>query len=102
MITGGKSKRFGLIDTGIEWLVAHSGFRKDDRGIALLASTEQWSDMIARAGFDYDMLVVGYVSRWARDAEVQFTARRQFHQAGAAILFADERLLSSDDSHWEQ
>ena len=95
-------ERFGLVDTGLEWLIAHSGYRKDDKGIAALASTAQWADMMARAGRDFDVLIVGYVSRWARDAEVQFTARRLFHQAGAAILFADERLLSSDDSHWEQ
>lgn len=95
-------RRYGLVDTGISWSVAHSGYRKDRSGLAALASADQWQDMLARAGHDYDVLVVGYVSRWIRDTEVQFTARRMFHQAGAAILFADDGILTSDEDAWER
>lgn len=87
-------ERYGLIDTGIEWQVAHSG--------RTVASTVQFIDMLARAGRDYDVLVVGYVSRFARDLRTAVNARHDLHRAGAAILFADERILSSDEYRWEE
>lgn len=84
---------YGLVDTGIEWQVAHSG--------RTIASTSQFSDMLARAGRDYDVLAVGYVSRFTRDLRAAVNARHQLHEAGAALFFADERVLSSDESAWE-
>ena len=95
-------ERYRLVDSGIGWMVGHSGYRKGRDGVAAIASTAQWQAMLSRAGTDYEVLLVGYVSRWARDAEIQFTTRRLFHLAGASILFADERLLSSDENAWEQ
>lgn len=86
-------ERFGLADTGQTWQVAHSG-RTIDR-------TPAWADMLAAAGRAYDVLVVGYVSRFARDLRAAVNARHELHQRGAAILFADERLLSSDEEAWE-
>ena len=94
-------ERYGLKDTGIEWMVAHSGYRKGRDGLAAIASSDQWREMLDRAGRDYDVLVIGYVSRFVRDTEVQFTTRRMFHQAGAVILFADERILTSDEDAWD-
>lgn len=95
-------ERWGLVDTGLAWEVAHSGFRKKrEHDIAVIASTTQWSEMLAAAGSEFDVLVVGYVSRFARDTELHFTTRRRFHAAGAAILFVDERILTSDDDTWE-
>lgn len=85
--------RFGLLDTGIGWQVAHSGRTID--------ATGQWAEMLKRAGRDYDVLVVGYVSRFARNLEMAVTARRELHSRGAAILFADERILTSDEDAWE-
>jgi len=73
--------------------VAHSG--------RTIASTSQFADMLARAGRDYDVLVVGYVSRFTRDLRTAVNARHQLHEAGAALLFADERVLSSDENAWE-
>ncbi len=84
---------YGMVDTGIEWQVAHSG--------RTIVTTSQFSDMLARAGRDYDVLVVGYNSRFARDLRTAVNARHQLHEAGAALLFADERVLSSDDNAWE-
>lgn len=86
-------RRYGLQDTGISWMIAHSG--------KTVGSTVQFADMLARAGVDYDVLVVGYVSRFARDLRTAVNARHALHQAGAALLFADERVLSSDEDAWE-
>jgi DNA invertase Pin-like site-specific DNA recombinase len=85
--------RYGLVDTGIAWQVHHSG--------RTIAGTAQWTDMMAGAGRDYDVLLVGYVSRFARDLRTAVNARHELHLAGAALLFCDERVLSSDDDAWE-
>lgn len=87
-------ERYGLTDTGLAWIVAHSG--------RTIGNTEQFRDMLARAGTDYDVLVVGYVSRFARDARTAWNARHDLHLAGACILFADERILTSDEDRWSE
>ena len=86
-------ERHGLADTGLAWSVAHSG--------RTIATTTQFAEMLAAAGREYDVLVVGYVSRFARDLRTAVNARHELHAAGAAILFADERVLSSDEDAWE-
>lgn len=86
--------RWGLVDSGIGWEVAHSG--------RTIATTGQWADMLAGAGTDWDVLVVGYVSRFARDLRTAVNARHDLHARGAVILFADERVLSSDEDEWER
>ncbi len=86
-------ERYGLVDSGVEWAVAHSGWR--------IAAHPAWADMLSRAGASFDVLVVGYASRFARSLEAHVDARRALHAAGAAILFADERILSSDDDAWD-
>lgn len=83
----------GLVDTGLGWTVAHSG-RTVDR-------TPEWAEMVAAAGVEYDVLVVGYVSRFSRSAETHYAVRRTMHDRGAVVLFADERILTSDDDAWE-
>lgn len=79
---------YGLIDTGLEWSVAHSG--------RTIAKTTQFADMVDRAGGEYDVLLVAYVSRFARDLGTTINATRDVHARGGAILFIDDRLLSSD------
>ena len=56
-------ERYGLVDTGLAWSVAHSGYRKTRAGTAAIATIAQWAEMVAAAGREYDILVVGYVSR---------------------------------------
>lgn len=91
----------GLVDSGIEWLVAHSGYRKRAGEVAI-ASTEQWADMLARAGTEYDVLLIGYVSRLGRDARTLFNTRHDLHAAGAVLLVTERpRVLSSDEDAWE-
>lgn len=87
-------ERWGLVDTGIAWEVAHSG--------RTIATTGQWAQMLAGAGTEWDVLVVGYVSRFARDLRTAVNARHDLHALGASILFADERVLSSDEDEWER
>jgi DNA invertase Pin-like site-specific DNA recombinase len=85
---------YGLADTGLAWTVAHSG--------RTVGTTGQFAEMLAAAGREYDVLVVGYVSRFARDLRTAVNARHDLHAAGAVLLFADERVLSSDEESWEQ
>ena len=87
-------ERWGLVDTGGSWQVAHSG--------RTIASTGPWAEMLAGAGEDWEVLVVGYVSRFARDLRTAVNARHDLHARGAVILFADERVLSSDEDEWER
>ena len=87
-------ERWGLVDTGGAWQVAHSG--------RTIASTGSWAEMLAGAGEDWEVLVVGYVSRFARDLRTAVNARHDLHARGAVILFADERVLSSDEDEWER
>lgn len=87
-------ERYGLVDTGIEWTVAHSG--------RTVGTTHQFTEMMTAAGARYDVLVVGYVSRFARDLRTAVNARHDLHAAGAALLFADERILSTDEDRWDE
>lgn len=86
-------ERHQLLDTGIAWQVAHSG--------RTIGATSAFGEMIAAAGLHFDVLLVGYVSRFARDLRTAVNARHDLHAAGAALLFCDERLLSSDEDAWE-
>jgi hypothetical protein len=48
-------------------------------------------------GGGFDVLVVGYVSRFLRNLKQTLIAvEDHLHAAGVVVLFADERLLSSD------
>jgi DNA invertase Pin-like site-specific DNA recombinase len=87
-------ERYGLVDSGIAWQVAHSG--------RTIGNTRDFAEMLRRAGHDFDVLVVGYVSRFTRDLRTAVNARHDFYAAGAVLLFCDERVLSSDESSWEQ
>jgi DNA invertase Pin-like site-specific DNA recombinase len=86
--------RHGLVDSGLVWQVAHSG--------RTIATTPAFVQMMAAAGVEFDVLLVGYVSRFARDLETAVTARRQLHAADAAILFCDDGILTSDVDQWER
>lgn len=87
-------ERYGLQDTGIGWQVAHSG--------RTIAKTPEFRQMLERAGRDFDVLVVGYVSRFTRDLRTAVNARHDLHAAGAVLYFCNERVLSSDEESWDQ
>jgi DNA invertase Pin-like site-specific DNA recombinase len=89
--------RYGLTDTGLEWSVASSGWKTAWR-------TPAWEAMIAAAeAGGFDILVVGYVSRFLRNLKQTLIAVEDHLQpAGVAVLFADERLLTSDPNDWDR
>ncbi len=89
--------RYDLIDTGLEWSVASSGWKSAWR-------TPAWEAMLVAAGEGaFDILVVGYVSRFLRNLKQTLIAvEDHLHPAGVAVVFVDERLLSSDPSDWDQ
>jgi DNA invertase Pin-like site-specific DNA recombinase len=89
--------RYGLVDSALEWSVASSGWTSAWR-------TPTWEAMVASAQAGaFDVLVVGYVSRFLRNLKQTLIAvEDHLHAAGVVVLFADERLLSSDPSSWDQ
>jgi DNA invertase Pin-like site-specific DNA recombinase len=89
--------RYGLVDCGLEWSVAASGWKT-------AWHTPAWQAMLASAADGaFDVLVVGYASRFLRNLKQTLIAVEDHLQpAGVAILFADERLLSSDPGDWDQ
>ena len=89
--------RYGLHDTGLVWSVASSGWKDAWR-------TPAWEAMLTSArGGAFDLLVVGYVSRFLRNLkQTLFAVEDQLHAAGVVVLFVDERLLSSDPDNWSE
>lgn len=86
--------RYGLRDSGLIWQTASSG--------RTVHASPDFADMLraARAG-GFDILIVGYVSRFARNLKQTLIAVDELHAVGVAVLFADERILSSDEDRWE-
>ena len=94
-LIAGAIERHGLVDTGIRWTVAASGWKH-----AWL--TPEWEAMLegARCG-DFDLLLIAYVSRFLRNLKQTLIAiEDQLHPAGVAVYFIDERILSSDPDDW--
>ena len=87
-------ERFGLVDTGFIWQCAASG--------RTVYQAPEFAAMIeaARAG-RYDLLLVGYVSRFQRNLKQTLIAVDDLHAAGVAVLFCDERIVSSDADRWD-
>jgi DNA invertase Pin-like site-specific DNA recombinase len=51
----------------------------------------------------FDVLLVGYVSRWQRNLRQTLNLLEDtLHPAGAAVYFADEEILSSCERLWDQ
>jgi len=87
-------RRLGLVDTGLVWTAAHSG-RTVYRSSEMAAMLDS-----ARNGA-FDVLLVGYVSRWQRNLRRTLELLEDtLHPAGVAVWFADEEILSSCDRHW--
>jgi DNA invertase Pin-like site-specific DNA recombinase len=89
-------ERLALVDTSAEWRVAHSG-RTVWRSPAMVSMLE------AAAAGSFDVLLVGYVSRWQRNLRQTLNLlEEQLHPAGVAVWFADEEILSSCERDWDQ
>jgi DNA invertase Pin-like site-specific DNA recombinase len=87
--------QFGMIDTGIEWMVAASGWKD-------VWTTSAFCDMLDRAGSEFDVLVVPYFSRFMRNIKQALVFRDEIHARGAVVYICDERILSSDEHGWDE
>src|SRR5512142_235121 len=89
-------RRLGLDDTGLVWRAAHSGrtvYRSSEMAAMLAAARER----------RFDVLLVGYVSRWQRNLRRTLELLEDvLHPAGVAVYFCDEEILSSSERHWDQ
>jgi DNA invertase Pin-like site-specific DNA recombinase len=89
-------RSLGLIDTGLEWQAAHSGR-------TVYRSAEMAGMLAAANRSEFDVLLVGYVSRWQRNLRWTLELLEDsLHPAGVAVYFADEEILSSCERHWDQ
>ena len=80
----------------LEWRIAHSG-RTVYRSPAMAAMLD------AAATGAFDVLLVGYVSRWQRNLRQTLNLLEDvLHPAGVAVWFADEQILSSCERDWDQ
>ena len=88
--------RLGLVDSGLAWRATHSGrtvYRSAEMGDMLGA---------AQRG-EFDVLLVGYVSRWQRNLRRTLELLEDtLHPAGVPVYFCDEEILSSSERHWDQ
>ena len=83
-------ERYGLVDSGLVFQVAHSGTTvwKSPAMAAMVAE--------ARAG-SFDLLLAGYSDRWQRNVRRTLEVLEdQLHPAGVALVMCDRRILSSD------
>jgi DNA invertase Pin-like site-specific DNA recombinase len=94
----------GLVDTGLSWKVAKSGWSGPDSMLEPPATTTpEFRAMLAAAErHEYDVLVVGYTSRFIRDLALALHYRRVFHRFGAVIYLCDDHLLTSSNEDWER
>ncbi len=97
-------ERYGLLDTGRSWMVLKSGWSgADSMEDPPATRTIDFQTMLraAEAGL-YDVLLVGYTSRFLRDLQLALHYRRFFHRAGVVILICDDKILTSDPDDWER
>jgi hypothetical protein len=97
-------KALGLTDTGLAWTVAKSGWSGPDSMLEPPATlTPEFRAMVtAAARGEYDVLVVGYTSRFIRDLALALHYRRVFHRYGVVIYLCDDRLLTSNPEDWDR
>ena len=88
--------RLGLVDSGLAWRAAHSGR-------TVYRSAEMAEMLVSAQRGDFDVLLVGYVSRWQRNLRRTLELLEDtLHPAGVPVYFCDEEILSSADRHWDQ
>ena len=88
--------RLGLSDTGLLWRAAHSGR-------TVYRSVEMEAMLAAAVRGEFDVLLVGYVSRWQRNLHRTLELLEdKLHPVGVPVYFADEDILSSADRDWDQ
>ena len=89
-------ERYGLVDTGLVFEVAHSG--------KTVWKSPVMREMIeaAKAG-EYDIVLAGYSDRWQRNLRRTLEVLEDdLHPAGVALVMCDRRILSSDPHDWDE
>jgi DNA invertase Pin-like site-specific DNA recombinase len=94
----------GLLDTGLSWKVAKSGWSGPDSMLEPPATTTpEFRAMIAAAERgQYHVLAVAYGSRFIRDLALALHYRRVFHNLGVVIYICDDHILTSNPDDWER
>jgi DNA invertase Pin-like site-specific DNA recombinase len=89
-------ERYGLLDTGLVFQVAHSG--------TTVWRSPTMSDMLAAAKAGaFDLLLAGYSDRWQRNLRRTLELLEDgLHPVGAALVMCDRRILSSDPRDWDE
>lgn len=97
-------EEFHLVDTGLAWTLAASGWSgPDSMDDPPATRTPEFQGMLAAAEAGlYDVLLVGYTSRSIRDLSTALVTRRRLHRAGVAMWIVDDRILTSDPIDWER
>jgi len=89
-------ERYGLIDTGRVFQVAHSG--------TTVWRSATMTQMLAEAkAGGFDLLLAGYSDRWQRNLRRTLELLEDhLHPAGVALVMCDRRILSSDPHDWDE
>lgn len=89
-------ERYGLVDSGIRYTVAHSG--------KTVWRTSEMAALVADArARRFDVLVVGYFDRWQRNLRRTLElVEDELHPNGVSWAMADRRLVSSDPNDWDE
>ena len=78
--------RLGLVDSGLMWRAAHSGR-------TVYRSVEMEAMLAAAVRGEFDVLLVGYVSRWQRNLHRTLELLDdKLHPVGVPVYFADEDI----------
>ena len=72
-------------------------------GERCIARRKWWTCSGAAQRGDFDVLLVGYVSRWQRNLRRTLELLEDtLHPAGVPVYFCDEEILSSSERNWDQ
>lgn len=98
------SVEFGFVDTGLEWTVLRSGWSGADSMKEPPATQTPDFRAMVRAAEEgrFDVLLVGYTSRFLRDLTLALNYRRHFQLNGVVIWMCDDRILTSNPLDWER
>ncbi len=88
------AERYGLVDTGRVFTVAHSG--KDRLAV------RRWQRCSRSSGRQFDILLTGYFDRGSEPSPTLECRGRQLHPSGVSWVMCDRSLVSSDPNHWDQ
>lgn len=98
------AEEFDLVDTGLEWTVLKSAWsgRDSDKDPPVTRSADFRAMVRAAEEGQFDVLLVGYTSRFLRDLTLALQYRRYFLSLGVVIWICDDRILTSDEKDWDR